>query len=1038
MALFCPVSGLKVHTDPEWIDYQASDALSANFRIINDAVIYSLPEGYADLEGVQQSLALNDKVARFLSEGDGGYVQIEDYALLTGSSRAARKCFIDRMNNTEDLSSLIFCNLSQPSSIAVKIGSRFNTAGKPIHVAGHYEDALKLALELCPRKGQKSDMAPIDLCRCQDTRSCSLAPVDLLCDDAWNIETPEYTNDVVVVDKCILHSISKGFLHSKHVPLIDRMRHLCRSAVSEDSGLDYIVVDAGSLKGGSRSARSRYMQSLKNWHQHFPFKMYIVYGANAFMKTALHLARPIMPFRVKIAGDMDHAFQIIRDDGSERVSKKQSTGERAKAAVVKHADIEKFVALIGGLDWEREGIDSSFDMAEDHPFYYPFQSIKLIKEEFDDLLQERNKADEAIRESEKRFRQIYENIAVGVARVSLAFRIENANNAYCSMLGYREDELIGKHLKEITHPEVVEENLQKQADLAAGKINYYRMEKRFIHRDGHVVYGILDANLVRDTDGAPLYILGSVIDITQRKLAEEALRQSEERHKDISFLSSDYFYALDVDPSGRMRIDWVSDSFGRVTGYSQDEIQNFDKWMSHIHPEDLPGLEKSIALLLSNHSVKGQYRLIVKDGRVRWFADRLRPKWSHEKNRVVKVYGAVRDITKRKIAEKEKEKLQSQLYQTRKFEAIGTLAGGIAHQFNNALYAITGNIDLLEGTFPGNGKIAAYAEGMKASAHRMARLTAKLLAYARGGKYKVKTVLFCDFVKEAMPLVTPALDCALDLKTASTGDMLSVNVDPTQMQMVLSVVLTNASEAMAGRSWPINVACRHVAITDENIKDFPKRKPGNYACLTIADSGRGMDEDTRKRIFEPFFTTKFEGRGLGMAAAYGIVRNHDGWISVDSEPDKGTVVKIYLPATETPVKNDVQPEPSAQWIKGTGTILVIDDDADVMKVNRAMLEWLGYRVLEAGTGKKAIDVVNTFDGEIDLAMLDILLPDMMGNAIYPFLKKARPDLKVLVFSGYSIDGPAREILNAGAEDFIQKPFTMADISEKLKKILTGK
>jgi len=178
-------------------------------------------------------------------------------------------------------------------------------------------------------------------------------------------------------------------------------------------------------------------------------------------------------------------------------------------------------------------------------------------------------------------------------------------------------------------------------------------------------------------------------------------------------------------------------------------------------------------------------------------------------------------------------------------------------------------------------------------------------------------------------------------------------------------------------------------------------------------------------------------RGLGLASAYGIVKNHDGWILVDSELGRGTVVKIYLPAAEAPVKEDAKSKPRAEPIKGQGTILVIDDEELVMKVTREILERLGYRVLDAKTGQEAIDVVKTFDGDIDLAMLDILLPGMTGDIIYPLLMEARPNLKVLVFSGYSIDGPAQKILDAGAEDFIQKPFAIVDLSEKLKKILDG-
>jgi CheY-like chemotaxis protein len=385
-------------------------------------------------------------------------------------------------------------------------------------------------------------------------------------------------------------------------------------------------------------------------------------------------------------------------------------------------------------------------------------------------------------------------------------------------------------------------------------------------------------------------------------------------------------------------------------------------------------------------------------------------------------------------AEKKRRQMEACLWHAQKMEAIGTLAGGIAHQFNNALSVVTGNIDLLEMHFPADENVAVYIKEMKSSVCWMTQLTAQLLAYARGGKYQAKTVSLSNFVRDTLPLVKHPIDHAIHVDTELPRDILSVEADLTQMQIVLSAVLTNAFEAMEDKG-RIRLTCRNTMITDETVEAFPGLKPGNYVNLTITDDGKGMDEETRRRIFEPFSTTKFQGRGLGMAAVYGIVKNHGGSIAVDSEPGQGTIVKIYLPATQAQVQ---EPEkPKTERIRGTGTILVIEDEEMVMTVCRAILEELGYRVLEAKTGEEAINVVKTYDGDIDLAMLDILLPDMNGNAIYPFLMEARPNLKVIVYSGYSIDGPAEKIIDAGAQDFLQKPFTIAELSEKLKKVLEG-
>ena len=391
-------------------------------------------------------------------------------------------------------------------------------------------------------------------------------------------------------------------------------------------------------------------------------------------------------------------------------------------------------------------------------------------------------------------------------------------------------------------------------------------------------------------------------------------------------------------------------------------------------------------------------------------------------------HGVARDITHRK-------NLEAQLQQAQKMKALSTLAGGIAHQFNNSLSPITISLDMLETHYPDDEIISHHTRLMKDASRRMVQLTNQLLAYALGGKYNVKVISMSDFVRDTLPLVKYTIDSSVSVKTDLPHDVFSVNADLTQLQMVLIAGLANASEAIEGKG-NIRVSCKNERITDETAKAFPDLKPGDYVKLSIEDDGKGMDEETKSRLFEPFFTTKFQGRGLGMAAACGIIKNHDGWISVDSVVGRGTTVHVYLPAVEVLVKEPEKPKTEA--IKGTGTILLVEDEEMVMDATWGLLERLGYRVLGAKTGQEAINIAKTFDGVIDLVILDLVLPDMGGKAIYPFLMKARPNLKVLVCSGYSLDGPAREILDAGAQGFIQKPFAIAEISEKMKEVLEGK
>lgn len=381
----------------------------------------------------------------------------------------------------------------------------------------------------------------------------------------------------------------------------------------------------------------------------------------------------------------------------------------------------------------------------------------------------------------------------------------------------------------------------------------------------------------------------------------------------------------------------------------------------------------------------------------------------------------------------EQKELEWRLRQAQKMEAIAKLAGGIAHQFNNALFVIAATTDLLEMQVPKEEITSEYFDSIKKSTARMTQLTRQLLAYARGGKYEVKDISLSVLVRNTLPLLQHTLDPTTRVETNLPGDISKTKGDLTQLVMVLSNLLSNAAEAIE-REGHIKIACRNELITKEDAKAFPGLSPGPYVSLTVEDNGRGMDEETKKRAFEPFFTTKFLGRGLGLAAAYGIVKNHGGWISIESQMGRGTSVCIYLPAVHEIEEKKTQRVPK-EPLKGTGTILLIEDEVAVVAALRKLLERLGYHVLEATTGKEAIRLVRAYDGAIDLAILDVFLPDMNGNKVYPMLKEFRPDLKVLVCSGYSIEGPAQEILNAGAHGFVQKPVSVEELSEKLKELL---
>ncbi len=385
----------------------------------------------------------------------------------------------------------------------------------------------------------------------------------------------------------------------------------------------------------------------------------------------------------------------------------------------------------------------------------------------------------------------------------------------------------------------------------------------------------------------------------QRKRFEAALRASESRYRLLAENVKDVIWTLDLES---LRLTYISPSVSAMRGFTQEEAMNMDV-EEHLAPQSFKSLRELLSEELAmdgakgidpNRSITRELEMVFKDGGLSW-VEATMTFVRDEKGRPVSVLGVTRDIRERKRVEAEKRVLEEKLQQARKMEAVATLAGGIAHQFNNALTVIMGRLEILE---LDPHQFSKNAIGpIKETAGRMAKLTNQLLAYARAGKYHSKSVNMSDFLEETLSLIQhlikPSVTVEIDLDPATA----SVEMDSTQMQMVMSAIVFNALEAMDEKG-TLRIFCGNEIIGKNMARRFPGLKPGRYVKLSVEDDGKGMDPKTLRQVFEPFFTTKFQGRGLGMAAAYGIIKNHGGWIDVDSELGRGTVVSIHLPETE--------------------------------------------------------------------------------------------------------------------------------------------
>jgi PAS domain S-box-containing protein len=519
-------------------------------------------------------------------------------------------------------------------------------------------------------------------------------------------------------------------------------------------------------------------------------------------------------------------------------------------------------------------------------------------------------------------------------------------------------------------------------------------------------------------------------EVAERKLTKEALWRAEEQIGSYQFIvesAHDSIFFKDLESRYLIINTKTADAFGlpkeQVVGMNDYEIMpNKEEARKNVEDDQLvfkTGKPKEITKHMTGAG-----------GKEYWFQAIKVPKFN-DKGNVVGLIGIARDITEQKRARKEKKQLEAQLQQAQKMEAIGTLAGGIAHDFNNLLMGIQGNISLILLDIDSSHPHYKSLRNIKKQVKSGAKLVSYLLGYARKGKYEVKPINLNQLVEEVSETFGRTRK-EITIRRDLAEELLATEVDHGQMEQVLLNLFVNASDAMPGGG---NIILKTMNSTHIKDKLYDDPKPGDHVLLTVTDTGTGMDKRTMERIFDPFFTTKemSRGTGLGLASVYGIINAHGGHIDVESKKGQGSTFSVYLPVSEKKYRKVVKT--AVKITKGTETVLLTDDEENVLEVSQGFLEAMGYRVFIARDGNEAIEIYKKNRDDIDIVLLDIVMPNMGGGKVYDRMKEINPDIKVLLLSGYSIDGEAREILERGCNGFIQKPFNIKKLSAKLREIL---
>jgi PAS domain S-box-containing protein len=529
---------------------------------------------------------------------------------------------------------------------------------------------------------------------------------------------------------------------------------------------------------------------------------------------------------------------------------------------------------------------------------------------------------------------------------------------------------------------------------------------------------------LRDPEGKIVATLGVTRDVTAHKHAEDALRESESKYRLLFEESKDPFYITTRE--GRFMD--VNQAWLDLTGYTREEVAGLNVQDVYAQPEDRKKFQAEIEKKGSLRDYETRHR--KKDGSEIVCLNNAGARRDRDGN-IVGYQGIIHDVTERR-------QMEQAMLHAQKLESLGVLAGGIAHDFNNLLAVILGNADLALNDSSLNASTRNYLEQVESASHRGAELCKQMLAYSGKGRFVIQRVNLNTLVREMTHLLEVSISKKAVLKYHFADQLPAVEVDATQIRQVIMNLVVNASDAIGEKSGVITITTGAMRADRAYLNDIflaPELPEGDYVYIEVADTGCGMDAETRSRIFDPFFTTKFTGRGLGLAAVLGIARGHSGVIKVYSEPGRGSTFKFLLPCAPAGAETTAEAaSPQESW-RGSGTILVVDDEEDIRTIAARMAQTMGFQTLLAADGREAVAVFQKHSKKISLVLLDMTMPHQNGEETFREIHRIRPQTPVILMSGYNEEEAGARFAGKGLAGFIQKPFGPDVLLDRIAGIL---
>ncbi|MBT3177241.1 MAG: PAS domain S-box protein [Desulfobacula sp.] len=686
--------------------------------------------------------------------------------------------------------------------------------------------------------------------------------------------------------------------------------------------------------------------------------------------------------------------------------------QRSLAGEVLRAEEDLYYREDGSIDWTRW---------ECRPWYEYDGSIGGIVI-YNEVINERKKIEETLRKSEQLLSTHLLNTPIGAISWDLNFKTVEWNPAAETIFGYTKDEALSKHAAELILPEDMKELVDVIFQDLISEKGGTRSTNENITKGGRRIICDWYNTALKDADGKVIGIASFVSDITERVQANEGLRKSEEKFRTL-FHTSPNAITLTSAENG-VYID-VNDGFTKMLGYSKEDVigktsAELNIWNDFKDRELLAsGLKKYGLVDDLEADFKG------KNGQIK--SGIMSAHLLNIENKNI-IFAITRNVT-------EQRKLESQLQQSQRMESIGTLAGGIAHDFNNILSPIVGYTEMVLLDTPEDSPVRDSLNQVYTSALRAKDLVNQILTFSRQDSSELMLMKMQPIVKEALKLIRSTISTTIEIIQDINPDCGVVKADPTQIHQIVMNLATNAYHAMEETGGELKVSLKEVELGEYDIIT-PDMTPGVYACLIVADTGVGMDKILTNKIFDPFFTTKEVGKGTGMglSVVHGIVISMGGTIHVYSEPGKGTQFHVYLPVIKSAAeKPKIQTQVPIQG--GTEHLLLVDDEEAILSMEKRMLERLGYQVTSRTSSLEALEAFRSNPDKFDMIITDMAMPNMPGDKLSVELIKIRPDIPVLLCTGFSEAMSVEKAASLGIKGFLLKPIIMKDLAQKIREVL---